>query len=676
MNYVKKLKAGLWWACLFTLVILVYATLTPLSLAQESTAPEETSSETEGLYTDPEGRFTVPIPTNWQVEAREGYTLLTDPDDGLRAYILVTTGEDMEQAIAEAWTTVDPSFDVPVEDVQSPPSSDGIEEIVVVNYDTPQDRIAQGFGQRYEGNLYLLLFEGDTAVAARRGAQLNIIASGFKISAVEETDLADATPKPFDETIQNELESFITSNLEAAGIPGAVVAVVQNGEVVYEAAFGVKEKGKDDLMTVDTSMMIGSTGKSLTTMMMGTLVDDGKMTWDTPAQEILPSFAVKDPELSKTITMRNLVCACTGVPRRDSELLFNASELTAEDIVASLSSFEFFTDFGEAFQYSNQMVGTGGYLAAIAGGADPNNLLAGYEEVLQAQVLDPIGMNDTTISFDRVTERGNYATPHGYSISGERVPISLELEKLLTPIAPAGAHWSTASDMARYMITELNKGVSPEGERVISEENLLLTWQPQVPVSNTTSYGLGWFVSEYKGIQLIEHGGNTLGFTSSFGFLPDKNLGVLVLSNAQASNTFNESVRTRLFELVFDQPSTVEATTEFALEQEQKFLEDIQKDRVELDVAVVEPFLGTYQNDALGEVTLSLNGDTLMMDAGEFKSELLAYTRDDKVVYAPSEPPLASGAEGGFEFRMEGENPVIELSAPPDVYTFTREQGE
>jgi CubicO group peptidase (beta-lactamase class C family) len=406
---------------------------------------------------------------------------------------------------------------------------------------------------------------------------------------------------------------------------------------------------------------------------MGTLVDDGKMTWDTPAKEILPSFAVKDPELSKTITMRNLVCACTGVPRRDSELLFNASELTAEDIVASLSSFEFFTDFGEAFQYSNQMVGTGGYLAAIAGGADPNNLLAGYEEVLQAQVLDPIGMNDTTISFDKVIERGNYATPHGYKISGERVPISLEQEQSLTVIAPAGAHWSTAPDMARYMITELNKGVSPDGERVISEENLLETWQPQVPVSNEASYGLGWFVSEYKGIQLIEHGGNTLGFTSSFGFLPDKNMGVLVLTNAQASNTFNEAVRTRLFELVFDQPSTVEANIEFALEQEQKFLEDIQKDRVELEVAEVEPFLGTYQNDALGEVTISLEGDTLMMDTGEFKSELLAYTRDDKVVYAPSEPPLASGSEGGFEFRMEGENPVIELSAPPDIYTFVKQ---
>jgi CubicO group peptidase (beta-lactamase class C family) len=678
MKSITKLRARLTAACLLTLLILFYAMFTPLALAQETSATEEsTSQETseaaEGLYEDPEGRFTVPVPTNWQVEAREGYTLLTDPDGGIRAYILVTAaGEDIAQAIAEAWQSVDPSFNAPVENTQSPPPSEGIEEIVVVNYDTPQNQVAQAFGQRFEDNLYLLLFEGDTSVVARRGSQLNIIASGFKITALEETNLAAATPKSFDETVRGELETFITENLAKAGIPGAVVAVVQNGEVVYEGAFGVKEKGKEDPLTVDTSMMIGSTGKSLTTMMMGVLVDEGKMTWDTPARQILPSFAVKDPELSKTITMRNLVCACTGVPRRDLELLFNANDLTAEDIVASLSNFEFFTDFGEAFQYSNQMVGTGGYLAAIAGGASPDNLLAGYQEVLEAHVLDPIGMNDTTISFDKVIERGNYATPHGYSISGERAPIALELEQLLTPIAPAGAHWSTAPDMARYMLTELSKGVSPDGERVISEENLLETWQPQVPVSSEVSYGLGWFVGDYKGTQLIEHGGNTLGFTSSFGFLPDKNIGILVLTNAQASNTFNESVRGRFLELVFDLPETVEANLEFALAQEEQGLEDIQKDQVELDVAALEPFVGTYENEALGEVTISLDGGTLRMDAGEFQSELLAYTRDDVTVYAPSEPPLASGAQGGFEFKLEADTPVIELSAPPDVYTFTR----
>lgn len=666
-------KSKLFAVFVFALIVLLYAAIAPLGHAQENTQATQTNAES--FYEDPEGRFTVPVPTNWSVEARDTYTFLTDPDEAINVYLLVTAGEDIAQAVADAWQTVDPTFNAPVSTTQSPPSSEGIEETVVVNYNTEQDRVAQGFGQRYERNIYVLLFEGDASAVARRSSQLDIIASGLELTGLEGINLADATPKPFDETMQQELESFITNNMEKADIPGAVVAVVQNGEVVYENAFGVKEQGNDDPMTLDTSMLIGSTGKSLTTMMMGTVVDDGNMTWDTPAREIFPDFAVQDPELSETITMRNLVCACTGVPRRDLEFIFNGNALTAEDMVTSLSSFEFSTDFGEAFQYSNQMVATGGYLAAIANGAEGDDLFQNYQNVMQAKVLNPIGMNDTTLSFDSVLGRGNYALPHGNNLSGERVPMPFDQERLLNAAAPAGAGWwSTAPDMARYMMTELSKGVSPDGERVISEENLLETWQPQVPISSTMSYGLGWVVGEYKGAGVIEHGGNTLGFTSGFGFLPDKNIGVLVLTNAQGSNVFNEAIRERVLELVFEQNAAVEQTLEFALSQEASSLEELRANFVELDSAAIEPFLGTYQNNDLGEITLSFNGNTFEMDAGEIKSALQPFDADGRTVYAFSDPPLASAATAGFgfELRMDGETPVIDFMVPPDIYTFTR----
>lgn len=116
----------------------------------------------------------------------------------------------------------------------------------------------------------------------------------------------------------------------------------------------------------------------------------------------------------------------------------------------------------------------------------------------------------------------------------------------------------------------------------------------------------------------------------------------------------------------------MQANLDFGYEQEKKGLAEVQADQVELDIETVTPFVGTYTNAALGDVTISLEGDTLMMDAGEFKSALLAYTLDDKIVYAPSDPPLASGADGGFEFKLEGDAPIIELVAPPDVYTFVK----
>src|SRR5690606_1005262 len=152
--------------------------------------------------------------------------------------------------------------------------------------------------------------------------QITIVDSGFAITALEVTDLSGVAPLPLSAELIAELEAYIVETMAKLGVPGAAVAIVRDGEIVYANGFGVRELGKDDPVTPETLMMIGSTTKSMTTMLMGTLVDEGLMDWDTPAVEILPSFAVADPEITQRITMRNMVCACTGVPRRDAELLF------------------------------------------------------------------------------------------------------------------------------------------------------------------------------------------------------------------------------------------------------------------------------------------------------------------------------------------------------------------
>lgn len=148
-----------------------------------------------------------------------------------------------------------------------------------------------------------------------------------------------------------------------------MVAVVQGGEVRLLRGFGIRALGSDAPVTPDTRLMIGSVGKTMTTLLMARLVEEGRLSWDQPVRSVLPGFAVADPELSETITVQNLVCACSGVPRRDMEFLFNAETLDAEAVIASLAGFEFFTGFGEAFQYSNQLVATGGWVAAAADGA-------------------------------------------------------------------------------------------------------------------------------------------------------------------------------------------------------------------------------------------------------------------------------------------------------------------
>jgi hypothetical protein len=253
------------------------------------------------------------------------------------------------------------------------------------------------------------------------------------------------------------------------------------------------------------------------------------------------------------------------------------------------------------------------------------------------------------------------------------LPQPLGIEEVLSAGAPAGVHWSTAEDMANYLITELNRGVAPNGQRVVSAENLEETWRPQVPVDATTQYGLGWFVGDYKQQRLIAHGGNTLGFTSDFAFLPEANLGIVVLANGYGLNALNEAVRTRLFELVFQQPEAAESIATFALEQENAQAAELATQIANtLDVAAVTPFAGHYTNDALGEVTVALADDGLVLDAGEFQWRL-------KPVQSADGPPntfiLVESPLPGIPFTFAqdaaGKTTMV-MEAPTEPYTFTK----
>jgi CubicO group peptidase (beta-lactamase class C family) len=504
--------------------------------------------------------------------------------------------------------------------------------------------------------------------AQQRSSQILIISSGLNISGLETWDLSGAEPLPLTDDIVVEFEAYIAEKMDQLDVPGASVAVVQDGQLVYANSFGVRSRETGEAVTPETLMMVGSTTKSLTTMLMAQLVDEGVFDWDTRAVEIHPTFAVADPDITNQITMRNLVCACTGVPRRDLEWLFNSEDLSAEMIIESLEEFEFFTDFGEAFQYSNQMVATGGYLATLATGAEYGNLEDAYTKLLKERVLDPIGMDSSTFSFDEVTSNGRYASPHGKTLTGETVEIPLSYESRLAPLAPAGALWSNVLDMSNYLITELNGGVSPLGKRVVSTENLAVTWEPQVEISAEASYGLGWIIEDNDGLAVISHAGNTFGFSSEFAFAPDANLGISVLSNQQGS-LFNPIVRSWLFEKLFQQEPETEELLQFLLKQTAESQLSIRRslaDRV--DPPSMEEYLGNYKNDVLGPATLEWEDDKLIVDVGEYRIEIRALRDNGDIKYGTYSPPVA-GLPVKFEMDNSGE-PVMILGLGVFEYSF------
>lgn len=630
------------------------------------------AQETE-TYTDPAGLFSVPIPTNWTVTEAEGYALLASPDNKIEVYLLTVEGSSTTEAIAAGWTQVIADFALEAIDTQSftdPAVTAGAEEVTVITYNNPDDPqvIFQGLGILYEGRVYLLLFKADLTAAQQRSAQVNIINTGYTITALEKDDLSDAEPLPLTDELIAELEAYILEKMDQLDVVGASVAIVQGNEVVYAKGFGVRGGDSLEPVTPDTPMMIGSTTKTMTTMLMGILVDEGKLRWDEPVVNILPNFSLAKPDVTEQITVQNLVCACTGVPRRDFELIFNGHDLTAESIVESLSTFELFTDFGEAFQYSNQMVAAGGYVAAAAAGGEYGDLYNTYVSLMQERIFDPIGMNRTTFSFEEIEAADDYAFPYMLNAVGEYYPAPLSEEEWLIKIAPAGAVWSTANDMAKYLITEINKGVTADGTRVISEENLTYTWQPQVAISADSSYGLGWIIENYKGLTIYSHGGNTLGYSSEMAFLPDEGIGIVVLSNQRLS-ILNTAVAYRLMELLFQQEFEYDGQINFILqstdEAVDKFTAQIQ-DNVEPEAAAA--MAGTYTNEALGVITVEVEEGIVYLDAGEFRSEIRAAKNDDGELYYFA----YDGQLAGVTLNPGDDNTTLTIGEGVVTYVFER----
>ena len=564
-------------------------------------------------------------------------------------------------------------FDFEPNDVTELPATGGREQVIDIGYDTgDESRVVAAGGELYQGVVYILLARGELISIQQRLSQLAIIDTGFTINALEQEDLVGVEPLRLTDDLLAEFEAYIVDAMERFNVPGAAVAVVQKDEIVYANGFGVRELGKDDLVTPETLMMIGSITKSMTTMLMATLVDDGLMDWDTPVVEVLPTFALAGPELTQQITLRNLVCACTGVPRRDLEFFLNSDELSAEDIVESLATFEFFTDFGEAFQYSNQMVATGGYVAAAAVGAEYGSLYNGYARAVQERVFAPIGMTNTTLSFDEVQASNNYGTPHLLNLDFEYNPVPLRFETFVTPVAPAGAVWSNVLDLGRYLITELNQGVAPDGTGVVSAQNLKLTWEPQVAVTASDSYGLGWLVGEYKGLPEISHGGATIGFSANLAFLPDQDLGISILANAQGSGGFNHAIRSRLFELAFGLESEFDERATFAYTAARDAVAELAADLVNIEPDAVAPYLGRYTNDALGQILIELEDGKLIMDVGEFRSELRSKTDEDGEVTSYM---ISDGVGLGTPLQFSGVdegNPIVVLGEGVLEYTFQK----
>jgi CubicO group peptidase (beta-lactamase class C family) len=253
---------------------------------------------------------------------------------------------------------------------------------------------------------------------------------------------------------------------------------------------------------------------------------------------------------------------------------------------------------GEAYSYSNLMFAAGGYAAAQTVAANnSDDLHRTYTTLMQERIFDPIGMAHTTFDFDAAIANNNHASPHAFDVVESDLDVlPIDWERFIVPVAPAGASWSNVEDMALYLTTHLNQGVAPNGTVVVSVANLSETQQAGINIAGDIYYGMGWVIDAYNGLPLLWHSGGTQGFASDIAFLPEANLGVVVLSNKGNADNFTRSVREYVFELGFNleheadsRYRATQAATDAALEA---ILLENQFVPVEQEQAI--PYVGEY----------------------------------------------------------------------------------
>lgn len=321
------------------------------------------------------------------------------------------------------------------------------------------------------------------------------------------------------------LDAYIAQSLKALKVPGAAVAIVRNDSVIYIKGFGVLAKGSATPVDGNTLFEIGSSSKSFTATLVAMMVSDGKMHYDDLISKYLPDFKLYDPYASAQVTIRDALEHRSGIPR-DEAVWIDAGD-SREDVLHRLRFLKPESPFRSKWSYQNMMYLAAGQAAGKAAGST-------WDDILEQRIFTPLGMTSSSPTIHGVTTQ-DIAIPHGM----DHDTVYKQEHFNADNIAPAGGILSNAHDMAQWLRFQLNDG-EVNGKRLVSSAALKETHSPQIimgaggPSSSETffkTYGMGWMVEDYRHEVMWEHGGNTPGMTTAMGMLPEKKIGVVVLSN-------------------------------------------------------------------------------------------------------------------------------------------------
>ncbi len=612
-------------AALAVTVFFIGLTAAPCIAADSPLAADTPSTTVEGA--------TFIAPAGWYLSVRGRATIIESPERDSRIVLVDVDALDRDAAIAAAWAAYRPDMKLPLISTVASADKDGWTDQWTYTYRTsPNERRDVASGTKRRGNQWTVwISDFFQPTAEKRLAQVRLIFDRLLPKGYERETFAGKTPNNLDDARIKEIGAFVERAREALGIPGVSIGLIQNGKVVFAGGFGVRRLGKAEPVDADTLYIIASNTKAMTTLMLGKLVDEGKLTWDTPVTKLLPQFKLGDADTTSKVLVRHLVCACTGLPRQDLEWLVEFGNATPTSALAVLGTMKPTSGFGEMYQYSNPLAAAGGYVGAYVL-LPGKELGAAYDEAMKSRVFDPLGMKSTTFDF-AVAQAGNHAAPHALSIDAKPEAAMMKVNYAVIPVRPAGGAWSSVNDVLKYVAMELANGQLPDGGRYISKEVLLERRAKQVTIGKDSTYGMGLRVETTYDIPVVQHGGSMIGYKSNMLWLPDHQVGAVILTNSDSGGAILRPFQRKVLEVLFNGRPEADADIQArATAMRVSILAERKLLTVPAAAADAAKLAKRYANAALGEIAVSRDGESTAFDFGEWKSPVASRTNPDGTV--------------------------------------------
>jgi CubicO group peptidase (beta-lactamase class C family) len=586
-------------------------------------------------------------PKDWTVRVRDAATILAAPEGDSWVALMDVPGKGPDEALAAAWQAYKPDAKWPVKVTHDLPDRDGWTRRRIYEYLTsPNEKRAVEALVEYAGSSWtVVIVDLADAVVGKRGAQVQLIFGRLLPKGYSRESFAGKKANVLDPARIAELGRFVERGQKTLGVPGVALGLVQDGKVVFADGFGVKQLGSNEKPDGDTLFMVASNTKALTTLLLAKLVDQQRISWDTPVTTLLSNFRLGDQETTRSVLVKHLICACTGMPRQDLEWIFDYGHMTPESTLALLGTMQPTSKFGELFQYSNLMAAAAGYTAGHV--IHPDMALGpAYDSAMQAYVFNPLQMGETTFDFKRAFS-GNHAGAHSPDADGKTTKAMTAINDAIIPARPAGGAWSSVHDMLKYVSMELAEGKLPDGTTYISKGPLLERRVPQVNIGKDETYGMGLMVDTTYGEPVVHHGGDLVGYHSDMIWLPQQNVGAVILTNGDPGWVLRDRFGRKLLEVLFDGHSEAEALLD---SDAKSFYSSLAADRklltIPADANESAKLAKHYANPSLGGIAVSTSGSSTIFDFGEWKSEVASRKNPDGTISFITIVP----GEMGFEF--------------------------